>query len=500
MAKILNKSTITTPICKLVELSSDYSINGQFYNKTDMSPRQLVFGAYQSSNVCEMATYKNRANLGAFPIRVDNGMVADDKNSQITYTIKPCVDTSNKNTYVYKTVKDEYGNVTITTASYATTTYSSANIIDQDDVFIYVSFISDAHQSTISKISKDTMTISGVYDFGINKFINVIKADEMSIYIAVTGVNNYFAVAKYNRFSGTVTIIKDDTGKTGGYTNFSNIINDPLDINTFYCIRDGWMLDGMHRVVIKKYVIDSLTDTVDSVYVNLELPGLTWGASMPSADNLLNVMNELILFKDGSKNYVSYIRYGNGISKNNVSLFVFEMMPSDTFLLKQEINFKGYVPSAVMSINNGNVLILSNQTQAMFYTWNKYSKIFEKTSNVSKMITSVASDKNENVFIQYSDTSVDMYSKTMPINIVALLEEETYDYKNVDLQASALVYAQNFSSGFVASQLKLFLIGPAKFTSTGSNVMTVSTSSSAPMSIPVTITGAGYIKISVELL
>lgn len=506
MAKILNNLTITSPVSKLVELPNNYVINAQFYNKTDISPIPLTFGIYPSSTRCEMATYKNSTHTGQLPVKVTNGVVPDSKDSSITYTVKPGSYNHTDGyaySYLYKTQKDNFNNVTITSTKFNSdngSEYSSIDIVDQDDTYVYVRFIGDGYKSYITRVEKESFTQSGLYDLGADKYVTLIKATEMYIYFAVTGLNNYFTVVKYNKIAGTGTIIKDDAGTTGGYTNHCIIAKDPTNDSIFYAVRDGFMLDSLHRVVIKKYVLDINTDIVDSSYVSLDLTGLTWGASIPMADNKNTIMNELFIFTDKDKKYLVYSRYGKAITVQNSSTFVFEIKTEDEFVLKQEMNYTPIGFTMQLLANNNKTLILANSGQLRFYTWNSHSTQFEHTSSIVRPLSCIGCDIDGNILVQYDDTSVDIYSTVMAINVTAVLEKENYEFEGNAVATNAIVYTQNFSAEFVSSNVKLTLIGPAVFTATGENKMDLTTSSVGPNILPITITDSGYVRIAIELI
>lgn len=176
------------------------------------------------------------------------------------------------------------------------------------------------------------------------------------------------------------------------------------------------------------------------------------------------------------------------------------MTTEDDFKLKQELNFAPIGFTMQLLANNNKTLVLANNGQLRFYTWNSYSTQFEHTSSIVKPLACIGCDIDGNILVQYEDTSVDIYSTVMAINVTALLENENYSYEGNDIATNAIVYTQNFSAQFVSSNIKLTLIGPAVFTSTGENKMSLTTSSVGPNILPVTIKDSGYVRIAVELI
>ena len=88
MAKVLNSQTISSSISKLVELPNNYIINGQFYNKTNMSPSPLDFGFYPSSSKCEMIVNKMVFPKCDLAAKTTQGILPDGSSSNISYCVK----------------------------------------------------------------------------------------------------------------------------------------------------------------------------------------------------------------------------------------------------------------------------------------------------------------------------------------------------------------------------------------------------------------------------
>lgn len=505
MARVLNTQTISTPISKLVELPNNYIINGQFYKKVDMSPSPLDFGFYESSSKCEMIINQSTFTGCNLAGKVISGAVPDSSNSNISYCVKPGVyNHTDGFSYVIFFKTEKYGNdVRIKSYKWKGDVASRqcfGNILDQDETYLYVTVTCEDYKTNIFRIDKETMTISGLYDFGANKYVSTIRATDMYIYLAVTGANNYFVITKYNKVAGTATIIKDDTGASGAYSSQCIIAKHPTNPNMFYSIRDGFMANSLHHSIIRQYILDANTDTVGATNISMDLSGLSFGASIPTIDNKINVMNEIFTFVDNDKIFLAYVRYGEGISINNSFMLVFEFINEVEIKLIQEAHFSPVAFKMCLSANNNKTLILGNEGQARFYSWNSYSKKFENTSTVVKAISMIGCDIDGNILIQYEDSSVDMYSSVMAINVTANLENELYEYDGSDITSNIIAYAQNYNGDFVSTNIKLTIVGPAVFTATNDNVLTLATSSMSPNILPITIKDSGYIRVTVEML
>lgn len=505
MAKILNTQAIGGSISKLVELPSNYIINGQFYKKTDLSPSPLDFGFYSTSTNCEMIVNKvafEGCNLAG---KITSGSVPDSSQSNISYSVKSGA-YNNPDRYAYttffKTVKNG-SDIKITSYSWKCSAESSKSfgqIVDQDEKYLYVVLMGEGYQSLITRLDKNTMTASGTYNAGSDKYISIIRTNDSYVYAAITGANNYFAVVKYNKIAGTATVIYDDTGISGGYSSQCIIAHHPNDKNTFYAIRDGFMQNNLHRSVVKQYVLDVNTDTVGTTYVDMDLSGYTQGVSIPTIDNSVEVMNELYIFTDNGTKYLVYIRYGKSVSIANSSLLVFEFLDDTSIKLVQEVNFSPIKFTMSLTANNGKTLLLANNGQVRFYSWNSVSKRYEHTSSVVKAIGLIGCDIDGNILIQYADSSVDMFSTVMAIGVSANLEKEQYEYYGSDLTSNVIAYAQNFNGEFVATNARLTLIGPAVFTSTDTAEIEITTSTVNPTILPITIKDAGYVRVIIDLI
>lgn len=505
MAKVLNTQTISTPISKLVELPSNYIINGQFYNKVDMSPSPLDFGFYETSSNCEMIVNKAAFNGCSLAAKINQGTIPDSFDSNVSYCVKPGIyNHSDNNSYTIFFKTEKNGNdVRIKTYKWkgdASSKQCFGDIIDQDENYLYVSIMCENYKTLVFRLDKETMSASGIYDLGAGKYISVVKSTDMYIYIAVTGANNYFVITKYNKVAGTATIIKDDTGISGGYSSQCIIAKHPANSNIFYAVRDGFMLNNLHHSLIKQYVLDLNTDTVGATYVDMNLAGLSFGVSIPTIDNSINAMNELFTFVDNDKNYITYVRYGEGITNTNSFMLTFEIINDTEFKLVQETKFSPVNFRMCLGANNNKTLLLGNDGQVRFYTWNSYSKKFENTSTIVKSISMIGCDIDGNILVQYADSSVDMYSEVMALSVTANLEKEFYEYNGSDIASNVIAFAQNYNGEFTSTNIKLTLIGPAVFTATNDNVLTLTTSNISANILPITIKNSGYVRVTVEML
>jgi uncharacterized membrane protein YvbJ len=112
----------------------------------------------------------------------------------------------------------------------------------------------------------------------------------------------------------------------------------------------------------------------------------------------------------------------------------------------------------------------------------------------------VGTDSNNNIYIQYSDTSIEMISNVMPITMFADFENDTYNYNGVDITANVVAYVKNFQGKYLSSSIQLTLFGNCKFTDDGKRTKTITTSNLDKITIPVTIYDTGNLKVSIKVL
>ena len=203
---------------------------------------------------------------------------------------------------------------------------------------------------------------------------------------------------------------------------------------------------------------------------------------------------------DNDKNYITYVRYGEGITNTNSFMLTFEIINDTEFKLVQETKFSPVNFRMCLGANNNKTLLLGNDGQVRFYTWNSYSKKFENTSTIVKSISMIGCDIDGNILVQYADSSVDMYSEVMALSVTANLEKEFYEYNGSDIASNVIAFAQNYNGEFTSTNIKLTLIGPAVFTATNDNVLTLTTSNISANVLPITIKNSGYVRVTVEML
>lgn len=509
MAVIINGTKIDGNVAKMVELADEFIINGQVYDKSSLAPKPLTFAPIASSPANELAMYKQCYFLsGGYNFsRIENGVVIDKNNPEIVYVVSPGILNYPDGAMYARIAKvQRQGRETsITSVTRKGSTGSipiTVDIISQDDIYLYIVEQIHNQKSYIYKLRKETMVVEGLYDCGDNKAITIIRNTESAIFFSVSGSTGDFKIMKYNKITGAGTVILDDTGAANGSKQRS-IVSKISDDGYFYAVRDGFAFDGIRRVIIRKYLLDTIAETVLASTVTLDLEGLTWGASIPMVYNNWDCLNELFYHEDADGSYMTMIRYATKTTtmpSTECSMFVFKIINDTSFKLIQEINFTPIFFEGVLPINEGQGLILGGKSRLHFYLWNSLAKKFENTSVYSRDISAIGLDYNNNIWLQNTDTSLEIFAQAMPIKLEANLEKEKYEYKGVEIDSSVFVFAQNFNGKYVTANLEISLVGPAYFPDVNEKTKIVTTSNLNVLTIPVKITDSGYVRVNVRIV
>lgn len=273
------------------------------------------------------------------------------------------------------------------------------------------------------------------------------------------------------------------------------------DTRTFYSFRmtsENQQKAGLWKIVVDeenaKYTTYKLTST-DSEY---ELPF-----------KRVDLSQYQVVEENGRGYKLEYRRYGSkdllflfidNITIDNMSgIYVYEIDEENntfTFLSKSD------VPSNALFnyflIDDNTLLITSNLGYSIFrfdtsdYTWKKscdkmldlWAMVYDDVSNALFYV-----DNSNNIYMDKLDLTMSSDWGWTDTNL---------SWEGSDINTSIYLGCKNYLSEYIEVDVTLYLYGNAVFTDNGEKQITVTTSTSGRINVPVTITGDGVVNCSAK--
>jgi hypothetical protein len=510
LAKILNAASANGNISKMVELPDNFIINSQLYDKGTLSPI-----AYSFCPIVVSASNEVLLNKVAYPgtywcaKHVSNGCIIDSNDPNICYVASTGATMSTSNAYIYKLTTTATGIQVASTIIGTGNTYAEhPMIISQDQNYVYFFWNRNYGGSTgyIARINKITMGIDQVnLNCGTMK---VLKETDLYIYFfATVYATTTCGIARYNKNTNASTWIFQDT-QANYY--FDAVPTDMDENGVFYLYKDGkdfGMAD--HYACFRKYTFDYLKETVTTSIVTVENDTnvhpsgkllFTSGSGMPHSPYMFKFIDPIT-----KKKYISLMIYNNGsrsitLQTADSMLVTYEIIDSSNFKIVSYIPFNPVIYKAFLPVLGNQVLMLAAESTAHIYNWSSEKKSFVKVASYDGNITSIGCDTNNNMYIQYGDTSVEMISSVMPTTVYSDFKDEVYDYAGSDVETSVVCYVKNFAGQYISSTMELTLYGNVKFTDTGLKTKQVTSSNVGSIEVPVTIYDTGLLRVANKII
>jgi hypothetical protein len=216
------------------------------------------------------------------------------------------------------------------------------------------------------------------------------------------------------------------------------------------------------------------------------------------------VANTLLDFTDqntGKKyiNHIVYNKWTSTIALNQVdsAIYTYEVIDADNWKLVSYTNFSPIIYKAFLPVVNNQTVVLAYENGAHIFAWDTGTKSYKKVSSFDTPISTIGNDRNNKIYIQFADTSVQDISKVIPIVYSADFKEDSYNYESKDIVTDVICYVKNYQGNYLSTSLTLKLFGDCKFTDDSSKIKTVTTLDTGELKIPVTITGDGELRVSI---
>lgn len=499
----LNSNYLSGNISKMAELSDAYVINGQIYDK-NMIPKALQTLPIESTTDVEINLYttaytNTRSNSGSS--RINKSLIVDNNNSNICYKVIQNYNSTNRGAYLAK-ITDSDGQFSIQKGTLLSSGSDTLDIISQDSTNVYCKY-SIISTSYVLAINKNTLNhiSTGISYVSMN---NIIFENDLYLYTW-----NYSwspsAIYLYKVEKSTMNKTLLYTYSLGSAFSITNVVNvSNTTPGKFYSIIDGYATTQKHQFLYKKYIFDSVFETISESTINIDYNNLVDDyIEIYQNSYYYSLCNELLEYTDSDgKKYITHFIYNQGtgvFSAENSAMYTYEMIDSDNWKLVNYTLFTPVIYKAILPVYNNSIIFAIYGNGYSMYVWDSVTKQYIESASSSETITAAGIDMNNNIYIQKGDSRVDIISKTVPSTIFADFEEDSYEYNGVDISSNIIVYAKNMENKFINTNLELKLSGNVVFTDTGLQKKSISTSNLGKLTIPVTITDSSMLRVSVSI-
>lgn len=511
MATILGTDSIRSSIPKMVETQDEFIINGQVYNKYNLSPQPFKTLAIEGTvsglldPIMYDSVYINSKDAGSVP-RNTSSILIDDVDSNITYMIN---NTNNNTLYLIrltktsKNIKQEKVALLTMGIGYS----GQASIIDQDSDNIYVfhnTGVNDmyAYNSRIVQINKASLAITTVNLSGGRS--SVVYKDSVNIYIASISGAGILKVFKYTKSSASFTTIVIQNSETVNQYLVKALISAATvssNVLSFYYFVD--YATATHNLVARRCDINLVSGVTSVNNVTIDFNQLDASSLfLPYIDYYDKVIIEQVPLAVNGTMYISLVVYttGSGITPTDLNyIYTFKIISQNNLQLISKTELSTSY-KALLTLNNNHTLILANVGVATFFKWDDTTFKYVKTGDYFNEIAFISRDMNNAIWIQHANTSVEQISLSIPLEINTDFEKDEYEYIDTDIYTYIRISAKNFAGGYIEATLNLVLTGNCHFADNNTKLLTINTSNAGPINVPVIIAGESIIGINTSII
>lgn len=511
MAKILDSTSVTGQMQKIVETNDGYIINGTYYDKVQMVPYPLqlfpTYGNYNDISMNNKLILNHTMNNNSKSI--GDNIILDNDNTNITYVW--VISTRTNDLFMLKILNDNGKLSTLQTSITIrpTTSPLPRQYCGQDDNYLYylISCAGTYHEYFI-KIDKTSLNYTVITDFSTYSWSNQFIETNDYIYMGYIQRYGKHLMQRFNKSTSIIDniTINPNTGNKDFTTCYSN--NLKIDDNNFYTFSVHQNI-SLNNFGITKYKFD-LTQSVLTNIVNESECNITWGSGITGLPNLatnLNIHYEPFINKVDDKYYLNVFVYELQISSTAANLPSYGIY---TFLIDNttfDLTFKSYVQPTTndyirgfLSTHDNNFLIPCSSNTTFFMSFNTETEQFDNLQQMNNIPYSVGIDQSENIWIENSLTEVDYITPFTPTNIVIDSELDSYKYNGVDINTYCTIVATNYNNENISCNLQLTIKGNAIFKDNSSKTINITSQSTGPLQVNMIIKGAGNVSIYPQLL
>lgn len=551
MVKILN-TLLPTQTSKAYETGNYLYFNGVAYNKETMSSIPFIpftnGDSYARIIFNSMVTSKIRTHY--WNTRLIDGVILDNKTSGKYFLSELQVSDGNvysgAGSYLIKyfTCVQEKEKVVGRGYAYPSDGYYRfgmpiTKIIGQSDNEIYCIFLEGGYaSSSSSSVSPYPPTSTG---YPIKASIGYL--DKRSI--SQSGNPYMYSITGFSKSNGEIQVLQEDNEKIvivvpeSGYkysvVSISKANKTSSVLQSFQALDDSVIYKnsnstGVASTEFKKiaenkyqgYISGEKTITGDDgnttyenvlsrVTINLEdntseVKNITTNNQAEFNHSLALYYNNITLIEEKNKKFLvttSYITGSNSIPSNlqdKKAIQLFELNETDednitateVYFTKYK-NMNGSFQGFLFSKKDNLFLVITDKT-TLFYNFNLSEK------NLRMLDTGLdhhyaGMDINGNFYIQLSNYEVHYFNAQNIYNFNLEVPDDEFIYEGTPIDSQIKISAKNIKDEFLELDVRLVIVGDAKFKNEDSQTIITKTQTSGVKEIPISITGGGRVKV-----
>lgn len=347
-------------------------------------------------------------------------------------------------------------------------------------------------------LNKKTFAYTRVYGSGSyeNTFSNfLLKAENDVVYILTHQNLSTKQIIKVNTSSKIATVIWTETPTSN--TGCANC--NPVQIGDYYYVLTPYLENTLHSYKITKFSLDTITDTVNTEEIDINLNGYTLDNS-PNQNMAYShyIYYTLRLIQSNSDTYLSLLMH----TAPNIP----ESWDYQTKHVLLKMNGNSFDVVDLIQLRDGCYGSLENgdskhqlwwaKNCVLFYVFDETKEKMVCTYKKPGMFMQIGFDSLNRFITQTSEQTVEILTDINACTLQADFAEELYDKDNTsEVDTTVSFYAKNFSDEFLEVSVKLTLIGPVVFKENESEELIISTLKTGMRTVPVTITGYGNIQV-----
>ena len=513
--KMLDKNSITTYQPKYIELRHGVIINGQYHLKDGLIPvpfNTIPFNEVTHTDTgnsllfTDKAIYKQCHTIHSGSDCDTSKIIYDNEDENISYVLFH----SQRDRIELKKFEEKNGKCILLATNIFSTTSISYRIID---------FTLNNNKICVTSIQN--IGVCWIYKY--DKSLAKLSGDDVHLGNGINTPSSYYSTA--SKIGDCIY------SATGPY--FDTYAIDEIYNKTDYYRFDFCNATYGARMVVQDAFISELTQEAyipsigtrtDSAQPLLNFKKVTYNkvtkkfesmtVAIDNTDGVYNISTEAIFFHNifhreiAGKKYI-ILTFGTKEHNREWNSALFEIISDESIKFVKPLGTE-----ILTGIHSGIIRDTIDPSALKFYfgykiadggdvafrgvkclEFNDTTLDFDTTIEIPGEINVFGLDKQNNLFIQHADKSVDKHSPTLVATLEAKFASEFYDYSGEDILTSMKVATKNVAGDYLVKKAKLTLKGNGLFTDTGNKVIEVTTLETGDLDVNVTINGTGAITI-----
>lgn len=201
-------------------------------------------------------------------------------------------------------------------------------------------------------------------------------------------------------------------------------------------------------------------------------------------------------YRSASNNF-SY--FGNTYELTEMPLYLLSIdMEQETYTVKDTLPLSNNATNGlkcVYTLGTDFISTMKRKTGINLYTIEPTTEKFKSVETISDQIKTMGVDSSNRIWFirDVNDYGLEMISPYLSTDVTIKFEDTSLSYSNKNIETAVIVDSVNLAGNRQEVEIKILLEGNAIFRDTQSKTVTVVTSSSQEIRVPIVITGAGSI-------